>query len=486
MKYVASFDIGSTAVKGVLVGEDAKVCFSQSLPVSTSIEGDSVEQDPEEWYRAFASISGEFFAGGFKPEDIVGLIFNGHMQNVIPVDSQFRAVRPALLYSDMRAVAEAEEIAAKLDARKMRQVTGNGLDAMSPLAKLLWFRRNCPEEYGDAAYVLGSAKDFVIGRITGNAVADMTAATTSGLMDIRLKRWREDWCDALGLDAASLPGLHYADECVGVTREEPGMWFRAGTPVYCGAGDAGATVFAGHVEEPGDFNINIGTTGWVATLSGDVSAQETVYNLCAVQRGKYVNVVPFLNAGNVHKWIAGILCPAEGGGADYERLDDLLEISEAGSNGLLFLPYLMGERFPALDEKIRGGYYGVTPFTTSADMARACLEAVAFSLRQGLEVLTDCPPRKVTLIGGGGRRKVWRQILADVLAHEIEVFSDTEYLPAIALSGLVFGEDFRVKMAQRPDVVRVAPNEENTELYQKLYPKYKQLYGAFKPLSMME
>ena len=170
-------------------------------------------------------------------------------------------------------------------------------------------------------------------------------------------------------------------------------------------------------------------------MSDDILLTEAgVFNLAAAAEGCYINVVPFLNAGNVHKWISGVLGHRDGA-ADYEAVSTLLKNSVPGSHGVLFLPYLVGERFPVLDPEARGCFFGMTAETTAADMARACLEGVAFSLRQGLEQL-PVPPASISLIGGGGREAVWCQILADVLDHDITVLRDTEFRAAQALAAL--------------------------------------------------
>ena len=206
-----------------------------------------------------------------------------------------------------------------------------------------------------------------------------------------------------------------------------------GTPVYAGVGDAGATTLASGIACPGQYNINLGTSGWVATVSdAPLIADAGVFNLAATTENCYINVVPFLNAGNVHRWISKVFSKREDA-IDYAAMSERLRSSEPGSHGVLFLPYLVGERFPVLDPDIRGSYVGLTPQTSAADMARACLEGVAFSIRQGLETL-GTQPTTLSLIGGGGQEPIWCQILADVLGQDIIVFQNAETLPAMAVA----------------------------------------------------
>lgn len=474
MKYVASFDVGTTAVKGVVADGNGLICASGKRDILTYIKGVRAEQAPEDWFGAFCDISNDFFAGGFK-EDIVGIIFSGHMQNVIPVDKNMNAVGNALLYSDGRAVSEATEIVSEIGADEIRRTTGNNMDATIAFPKMLWFMRNDKGKYGKTAYILGSAKDYIIGRLTGKAVCDVVAASACGLMDINEKQWRADWCGEFGLDVSTLPEIYYAGDIVGEVNDDKADWYLNGTPVYCGSGDAGAATYAGNVQEAGDYNINIGTTGWIAGISGSAAKEKYVFNLCAVQADKYINVAPFLNAGNVHKWISNILYGCDR--KQYESMNGLLEKSKAGSNGLLFLPYITGERFPVLDEKIRGGYYGITPETSRGDMARAAIEAVAFSLRQGLDEI-GVAAKHITMIGGGGKVPVWCQVISEVLGKELTVYRDSEFLPALAMCELVLKKRF--EKSGNGNIYR--PDGSNVEIYNKIYPRYKRLYGALRAM----
>ncbi|MFR9189682.1 MAG: xylulokinase [Anaerotruncus massiliensis (ex Togo et al. 2019)] len=357
------------------------------------------------------------------------------------------------------------------------------------LPKLLWLKEQNPGAYRAAEKVLISSKDYCIARLTGEFVSDVTASATAGLMDIHEKRWNTAWMEAAGLDSGKLPRLRYAHEQAGAVT--PGAaaetGYLPGTPVYTGTGDAGATTLASGISADGEFNINLGTSGWVACVSDDVLPKGDVFNLAAMPEGVYINVVPFFNAGNVHKWVSRALAPSEQGKYDY--VDRLLEESEAGSHGTMFLPYLVGERFPVVDTQIRGGYVGVTPETTKQDLARSALEGVAFSIRQGIESIGRVPG-KISLIGGGARTPVWCQILADVLGHPVHVYRNSDYLPAVAIAASVLvaqGEigdytEFTDTLQGSDNCVRYDPVPANVERYNRVYPRYLRVYPALKTL----
>jgi xylulokinase len=366
---------------------------------------------------------------------------SGQMQDLIPVDAQGDPVRNAILYSDGRAGAEAAYINSVIGEETVRRITGNAMDASIPAAKLLWYKKHEGDHYAKTVSVLGSSKDYAILKLCGKAMADITAASTFGLMDIRTKAWDKSLLDALSVPASLLPELFSCGDQVGaVSRtgaEQTG--FLRGTPVYAGAGDAGASTLSSGITRPGEYNIYLGTSGWIASISADVLSRPGVFNLAAIPDDLYINVVPFLNAGGVHKWISGLLWSAEMPLNKYDYTDSLLEASVPGSGGLLFLPYLSGERFPVMDGKIKGAYIGIDNETGKADMARACLEGVAFSIRQGLLAISPERAKKISLVGGGAKTILWRQILADVLQSPITVAEsgtdNSEYLPAAALAG---------------------------------------------------
>lgn len=187
-----------------------------------------------------------------------------------------------------------------------------------------------------------------------------------------------------------------------------------------------------------------------------------------------MNAVPFLNAGDVHQWATHVFA-----GADYEKAHELVEGSVPGSHGVLCLPYLVGERFPVMNPDIRGAYVGLSPDTTSADMMRAALEGVAFSIREGMGSF-DVAPVSISLIGGGARESAWCQILADVLDHPVEVFANAEVLPAVALASLVFGDVDLVHAIR--ESTTYAPDAAATRTYETAYRRFLTLYPALRTL----
>ncbi len=482
-QYIASFDAGTTAVKGVLADLEGHIVFSRSVDIPTLTRGGVQEQEPDAWWEAFWHISREFTAA-VPPRDILGVVMSGQMQDLILLDDALAPVAPAILYSDGRAAGEAERLEAAFGAERFLAVTGNRCDGSLPLPKLMWVKEHQPALYQKTAHVLISSKDYLIARLTGVCCGDHTACATAGAMDIRKKTWSAELLAAADVDAALFPPLFAPHERVGEARDGTGCGYAPGTPVFAGVGDAGATTLASGIARPGQFNINLGTSGWVATVSDAPLTREAgVFNLAAPAEDCYINVVPFLNAGNVHRWIAGVLT-----GGDYAALSALLAQSAPDSGGVLFLPYLVGERFPVLDPDARGAFTGLTPQTTPADMARACLTGVACSIRQGLEKLGTAA-ESVSLIGGGARESVWCQILADVLGRPVSVFRGSEHLPSLAVGAMALRGLGRIKSYTEftdsisAEAVVCHPASDRREECERLYRRYLRLYPALRGLS---
>ena len=481
MTYIAAFDAGTTAVKGTLVNEAGEAVLSRSVELSTLCQDGFQEQAPQDWWAAFCAISRQF-TEEVPAEDIQGIIMSGQMQDLIPLDADLNPVCPAILYSDGRAGAQAAALEQAVGGDYFLHTTGNHCDGSLPLPKLMWLKEHRPELYARTAHILISSKDYLIARLTGICAGDVTACATAGAMDIRRKCWDEKLLSAAGVDEALFPTLYHPHQQVGTVLPEAAAacGYQAGTAVFAGIGDAGATTLASGIRQPGQYNINLGTSGWVAAVSDDILLTEAgVFNLAAAAEGCYINVVPFLNAGNVHKWMAGVLGRKDGA-PDYETAAALLSSSVPGSHGVLCLPYLCGERFPVLDPDIRGCWFGLSPETTAADLARASLEGVAFSLRQGLEQLPDTPT-SVSLIGGGGQEPVWCQLLADVLGHAITVLPDTQFRAAQALASLVRPEQPTGTAKAEQETVYL-PRPEHRALYDGLYARYRKLYPALRGL----
>ncbi len=487
MSCVVTFDIGTTAVKAVLVGEDGQAEARLSRDIPTLYGEEFREQDPAVWWEAFRDLSAELLRN--RREEILGIVMSGQMQDVIPVDRDLKPLCPAILYSDGRAAEEAEELKAAAGADRILRVTGNHCDGTLSLPKIMWLKRRRPEIYERTRCFLISSKDYIAARLTGETTGDYTACSTAGGMDLERKIWSPEILAAAGIAAEKMPRLLPSHGLAGRVTEAAAAetGYRAGTPVYAGAGDAGATTLASGIAGKGQYNINLGTSGWVATVSdGPMFNEGGIFNLAAMPEGRVINVVPFLNAGNVHQWVSRLF--SADGEPDYARTQALLDRSVPGAHGVSALPYLVGERFPVADPYVRGAFTGISPETGPEDLVRAMLEGTAFSIRQGMEMIGG-KPSSVSVIGGGGRVKTWCRILADTLNQRVTVFAESDTLPARAIAaaaligeGRLAGyESFTERLATEREATVYDPDPETAGIYERLYRVHTGLYPALKP-----
>ncbi len=474
---IAVFDIGTSAIKCVILDNTQSVIYTAKKEITTLYKEHFVEQNPDEWYEIFCSILDEFNIKTQNIEHIHSIIFSGHMQDLICVDNNGNSVRDVIMYNDQRGAAYSH-IIPHIIALK----TTVGMNGTIPLAKLLWLKEHEELHYKNTYKVLNSAKDYIISKLTGKYISDVTSLSTSGMLDIKKKQYVEE-ISSLGIDVSILPDIYYADEVVGTvtpTASEQTL-LSQNVKVYAGCGDAGATTLASGIINSGELNINLGTSGWIATISD--TTRDGVFNLAAIHRDRYINVIPILNAASVHKWISHLLF--EHDVHRYDTLHSLLSSDADIKTSLLCLPYLVGERFPVADNSIRGSFIGLDGKTTQRDLALSALEGVAFSLRQGLEKL-NVIPKKYLSLEEGQKKTSGIKYLPTSLKTTITVFPDSEYLPSIALASCVLLNEGTILSYQeyinalliKYECTTFTPQEEMNEYYQEKYEKFKQIYPS--------
>lgn len=473
MAKIAAFDLGTTALKAVVLDEAQNIFFTGKADIRTYERDGFSEQDPEEWWSAFVELSSRFDSSSADC-----LIFSSQMQDLYFLGEDYRPVRNAVLYNDQRGQGYVKDVPPYISEK-----TSIALDGTIPLVKLRWFEEHEPETLKKARKILIGAKDYIIYKLTGRFVSDTTNMATSGFMDIRTL----DYINLEGIvEREKLPDIAAADEIAGTVTEEASLitGYRTDAEVFVGAGDAGASTFASGVIAPGEYSINLGTSGWISALSG--SPREGVFNLAAVNRGCYVNVIPILNGANIHSWVSRMLFPEDG--ERYSRLHEILSSGEDSNTELLCLPYFLGERFPVADDKVRGAYIGLDFSTTRKDLARAALEGVAFSLKSGFG---DTEAKSLTISGGGAAETAWDQIFSDVFNVPVYVFGDSENLSAIALSAVVlYGkgmtssyEAFIKDILHKQDCVEYLPRPDKARHYEELFKRFLSVYPAVKDLT---
>lgn len=488
--YIAIFDIGTTSMKGILIDQEANTVGAFSVLLGTCYgPNDEVEQDPLDWWNGVKEISNTWWNKmGVDPKQVVMITFSGQMEDVISIPKiEGTSLNQAILYADTRAHEEAAFVDRKFPA--IREKTGNIIRASTPIAKLLWLEKNNPNLYKDTACFVFSAKDFIIYKMTHAFVTDPTTGATTGIMNLKKRQWEMNTVKSLGMDTMKLPKLLNAESIAGYLSPcasvETG--FAKDTPVLCGAGDAGASTMGAAAVNQGDNYLYIGTTGWAAMIQAEVKTDypfDGVFHLAHLPEDSIISISPLLNVGNVHRWAVDTFA----GEKAFDDFEMLLNKSSIGSNGVLFLPYLNGERCPVNDPEARGAFWGIGPKTKKSDFARAVIEGICFSLKQLIELFGDDASGIITLIGGGTKSATWCQILADCIGRTIRVPAESEFMPALGASASAFVtlgwvtdyKDFAERFMMTTKATVYQPNKTNHSTYNEIFARFLKLYPSLK------
>jgi xylulokinase len=433
MDVIVAIDIGTTATKCSLVVRDGRILAQGSAGYPLTQHGNAHEQRPDDWWQATQQALHQAVeaAPTLRP---VALVLSGQMQDAILV-GEAGALPPTLLYSDTRAQNEARAVEQQIGAARLQQLTGNVQDASGLLAKLLWLRANAPDSYARAHTLFVGAHDYVTWRLCGARAADTTTAATTGLLDLHTRRWAVELLAELELRADWLPPLVPAAQVVGALGAEAARacGLPEGLPVVHGAGDVATATLGAGAGEPGSYSLYLGTSGWLATSSdaAPLDPLSGIFNLCHPQPGRLILVGPMLTAGGNFAWLreqfGGLEATVAGldDTAAYTRLEELAAQAAPGSDGVLFLPYLAGERSPFREPHARGRAFG-------AWWCRAVLEGVAFAMRSIREAMPPAngSPQTISLAGGGARSRLWAQIFADVFGCELRILAEPQNVGA--------------------------------------------------------
>jgi xylulokinase len=464
-------DVGTTGLKGVAVAEDGRVEARAEEPYSfASPRPGWTEQDPDLWWDACRRAQERLGEG-----DAIGL--SGQMHGLVLLDGDRRPVRPAILWNDGRTGAECEEIEARIGLERLVELTGNRALPGFTAPKLLWMRAHEPEHYARIAHVL-LPKDYVRLRLTGERAQDASDASGTLLFDVAARSWSSEVVSALGVDPAWLPTVYESPAVAGVTH--------GGVPVAAGAGDqAGGALGVGVVAEGGPASVVLGTSGVVfAALDRYAHDPEArVHAFCHAVPGAWHVMGVMLSAAGSLQWLRETV------GGSYDELLSGAAEWEPGVEGLLFAPYLAGERTPHADASARGAFAGLSLRHDRGALARAVLEGVAFGLRDALDLVDELGgrPRVGRVSGGGGRSQLWLEIVASVLEMPLEatVVDEGAAYGAALLAGVAAGvwPDARTAVSECVKVTRtVEPRAEWVPAYAEARERFRGLYPALRPL----
>lgn len=478
-------DIGTTGARAVAVDESGRLRASASAQFELSMPRPGwAEQDPGLWWQASRQVLGEVAAA--CEGEVVGLGLGGQMHGSVFLDSSGEVIRPALLWNDQRTLRQCEEITEAIGAARLLEVAGNPALTGFQAPKILWLREEEPEAYARVRHVL-LPKDYVRYLLAGELATDVSDASGTLLLDVRRRDWSGELLAALGLPAEWFPEVFESTNEAGrvgssVARE---LGLPAELPVAAGAGDnAAAAVGIGVIRE-GIASSSIGTSG-VLFAHCDAFTPDPLGRIHAfghaVPSAYHVMGVT-LAAGASLAWWRSVLAD----GSSYDDLAKLAAEVPPGSEGLVFLPYLFGERSPHLDPQARGAFVGLSARHTKGHLTRAVMEGVVFSLRQSLDIVRELgvPIEEIRAIGGGAKSPVWLQLQADIYGVPVKKMTVDEgpAYGAALLAGVAAGVFTDVADACRSVKVShvVEPNPQVVQVYEDVYAAYRELYGPLKP-----
>jgi xylulokinase len=488
-------DVGTGGTRAVLINRSGKVLASHSAehaPVHSAHIG-WAEQDPEDWWRAAqeaivgalkAAAAAGHTAGSEGGVEAIGL--TGQMHGCVMLDAEGRVLRPALIWCDQRTQPEADWLTEKIGYERLIQLVANPALPNFTLTKLLWVRKHQPEIFAKIAHVL-CPKDYVRFRMTGVYAIDMQEASGTLLLDVVHRRWSEEVAEAAGIPMAWLPQLFEGPEiCAHISAEgAAATGLEAGTPVAAGAGDQGAGAVGMGILAPGSVSATIGTSGVVfaATAQPTLDPKGRLHTFCHAAPGIWHVMGVTNGAGLSFRYLRDTFMPTE----TYDELTRLAADVPPASDGLLWAPYLFGERTPHLDPNARAAFVGITASTTRAHYIRAVLEGVAFSLEDTFTLFRELhiPVDKIRLGGGGARAPLWRQIQADVYNHPVELLEAEEggAFGAALLAGTGVNAWPSVAAACEATVRPAATiNPQHAEVMAAAYARYRKLYPALKQI----
>lgn len=487
--YWMGIDVGTGGTRALLVDEGGRVRAGFTAPHEDMRMERPLwaEQRPENWWEAAQqAVRGVLREAGASGAEVRGVGLSGQMHGLVMLDEAGRVIRPALIWCDQRSQQQVDWVNRALGPDAVLAYTANPVLTGFTLPKLLWVRDHEPAHFARLRKLL-LPKDYVRYCLTGEHASEVSDASGTSLFDVAHRRWAFEMVDRLGLDPSILPAVYESSDVTGkvTAAAAAATGLAPGTPVVGGGGDQASSAVGNGVVEPGIVSCTLGTSGVVfAHMEAPAyDPQGRVHTFCHAVRGAWHVMGVTQGAGLSLQWFRNQLAP----GSDYDRLTAEAAEAPAGSHGLFWLPYLMGERTPHLDAFARGGWIGLTAKHSRADLIRSLLEGVCYSQRDCLDLIEQLGVRVecVRISGGGARSAFWRRLLANVFGKRVVLLQTQEgsaYGAALlALVGTgIYGSVPEACRAAIREVESVDPQPSESAYYARGHAVYRTLYPALK------
>lgn len=498
MKYAIGVDIGTSGTKSVLFDEKGTVIASasQEYPLYQEKNG-YAEQEPSDWYNASINTIKKIISeSGVSADDIRGVGISGQMHGLVMLDENNEVIRKSIIWCDQRTAKECEEITEKVGKERLIEITANPALTGFTASKILWVRNNEPDNYKKCRHIL-LPKDYVRFMLTGEYATDVSDASGMQLLDVPNRCWSDEVLEKLDIDKSLLAKVYESCEITGnITSKAAELTgLKEGTPVVGGAGDNAAAAVGTGIVSDGKAFTTIGTSGVVFAHTSEIQIDPKgrVHTFCCAVPGCW-HIMGVTQAACLSlKWFRDNFCDTEvkeaneKGVSEYFIMDNEAEKIAIGSDKLLYLPYLMGERTPHLDPDIRGTFFGISAMHTRAHFIRAVMEGVAYSLRDCKNIISEMGTEISDMMacGGGGTSPLWRSMLADLYDCPVKTVSCKEG-PALGVAILAFvGTGVYDTVEQACDAMIKTdkvqePDADASAQYEKYYQLYRKIYYSIK------
>ena len=488
--YWLGLDVGTGGSRALLIDAKGKEVAAVTSPHEEMHMEQPLwaEQRPQNWaYASVQAIRGALAQAGVSGDRVRGVGLSGQMHGLVILDASHQVIRPSLIWCDQRSQPQVDFINSKVGKEKVLELTANPVLTGFTLPKLLWVRDHEPHHFERVRKML-LPKDYVRFMLTGEFASEVSDASGTAVFDVVRRTWSFEMMDQLSLDRSILPSVYESSDVsarISVSAAER-TGLKAGTPVVGGGGDQAASAVGNGIVEPGIVSCTLGTSGVVFAHMEKVAYDPggRVHTFCHAVRGKWHVMGVTQGAGLSLQWFRNQLAPA----SSYDELTAEAAMAPPGSQGLQWLPYLMGERTPHLDAKARGGWIGLTAKHTRADLIRSILEGVSYSQKDCLDIVEQLgvPVSSVRASGGGARSAFWRQILADVFRKRVSTLSSQEgsAYGAALLAMVGTGEFSGVEEACAATIREagsVEPRQNEAQIYTRGHSVYTALYPALRP-----
>jgi xylulokinase len=496
-EFIVAHDIGTTSNKAILMNLTGEIVSSTQENYDIQHPNPMwAEQSPNVLWRAICKTTEEIIdKSKVSPRDICGVSFSAQFPSTIPVDKKGNPLRPCMIWLDGRSKAQAIHLDRKVGTNQIYEITGQVLCSKSVIARILWLRENEPRVF-DRTYKIIDLKDYIEYKLTDNHfITDHSCASQSALFDIRKKEWSEILCESIDLSIEKLPELHSSIDIVGEVsdRAAKDTGLKKGTPIIAGGGDNACIAVGAGASRDRSTHLCISTSAWIGISSSKLilDPQKRLFTICHIDPNKWLYNIGIDTAGKCLSWFVNELSKDIATEANrlvinpYKRLDSKAEEVEPGAKGLLFIPYMFGERTSLVNSSLRGGFMGLTLDHRRAHLFRSILEGIAYHFRWMMEMIDDLKFKIETLnmVGGGTLSKIWPQIFADITGTKLHIMKSPLKAGAVgaaytAAVGLNIFKDIDAIDKLVLKEKEITPNYTSRQKYDTSYMRYKKICGA--------